>query len=697
MVGPFRRLWRRLRNRNERSDENYVQLDCGGPVRGFGAGRKVAEKPLKPWLNAYVQVDEYCASNLKVDAETAGQNAPIRGEDQSSVPMQEKDVQAAAYASGARIMLEVPMLNPEQEPDCLCDAQARATLPLLTATTQSRPRRRSAPHRAASAPDNVHHAHRASSCCVQMPSVTIDRASSTSLASGPTAVFSEASAVEYGVPGWERLLTAHIAACSGISTASSRRASAASYCTATGAGANASTAIPLPNLELPPQLPSPLEPVLSFESGTVHSPPMVTCITTAAAAASAPLLTASAPISVSAAVTSSPPLDTCCGGTGVNTVTLLAMPTLCIRVHSIPNHQHCFRTVVLPKELVSRAAELGTDLQMDLQRDVAIDANRPLGSGQFGTVYAGSYRGVPVAIKSVRPALHGCTIEDLEVFVQEVTVLSSLRHDNVVRLLGGCLQPPDICLVEELCVTSLDAVLHRGNRHPAALGTAAAEPVAATSLLPQPLAHSRPHQDRHKHHHQSYNHQQQQHYPDQQHTCSPLPLFRMLEIALDVALGLEYLHSRIPAVVHRDLKPSNILLDQNGRAKISDFGLARCKYSAYLDTNRPETGSMAYMAPECWDPHLGGGLSDKMDIFSFGVVLWELVVGERPWASCKMNEFVQKVVSEGARLTIPTDDNVCPYALRCLISACTEERPLERPSIQHIVSELRRMLKYCRR
>lgn len=60
---------------------------------------------------------------------------------------------------------------------------------------------------------------------------------------------------------------------------------------------------------------------------------------------------------------------------------------------------------------------------------------------------------------------------------------------------------------------------------------------------------------------------------------------------------------------------SNILLDANGRAKISDFGLARCKYSAYLDTNRPETGSMAYMAPECWDPSGVGGLSDKMDLY----------------------------------------------------------------------------------
>eukprot|EP00198_Chlamydomonas_reinhardtii_P002095 XP_001691431.1 predicted protein [Chlamydomonas reinhardtii] len=291
-----------------------------------------------------------------------------------------------------------------------------------------------------------------------------------------------------------------------------------------------------------------------------------------------------------------------------------------------------FGQVVLPQQLLHKAAEHGANLHIDLRRDVTVDGNRALGSGQFGTVFAGTYRGAPVAVKSLRPLMQGCTIDDLEVFVQEVTVLCTLRHPSIVQLLGACLQPPDICLVEELCATSLDAVLHRRDT-----------------------------------------------------------------IALDVALGMQYLHSRAPAVVHRDLKPSNILLDAEGRAKIGDFGLARLAYNAYIDTARPETGSMAYMAPECWDPVLGGGLTDKMDIFSYGVVLWELCTGERPWAHCRTTDFVSKVVSRGARLPVPTNDNACPYALRCLISSCTEERPSERPAVAHIVAELQRMLKYTRR
>ncbi|KAG2449900.1 hypothetical protein HYH02_000006 [Chlamydomonas schloesseri] len=439
-----------------------------------------------------------------------------------------------------------------------------------------------------------------------------------------------------------------------------------------------------------------------------------------------------------------------------------------------------FGQVVLPQQLLHKAAEHGANLHIDLQRDVTIDGNRALGSGQFGTVFAGTYRGAPVAVKSLRPLMQGCTIDDLEVFVQEVTVLCTLRHSSIVQLLGASLQPPDICLVEELCATSLDAVLHRRDsvRDPAAptydaptttTSTATATTTTATSgpagcngaasssagggagaaggaggagggagggaaeppRLPSPftaLAAAFPGAlaglDLRA---AAGGGASDQPSPSSKPMLtvtaagaaagagaapaapqpqpatavgargSPLPLFRVLEIALDVALGLQYLHSRSPAVVHRDLKPSNILLDAIGRAKISDFGLARLAYGAYIDTARPETGSMAYMAPECWDPALEGGLTDKMDIFSFGVVLWELCTGERPWAHCRMADFVTKVVSQGARLPVPTNDNVCPYALRCLISSCTEERPSERPAISHIVSELQRMLKYTRR
>ncbi|GLC36909.1 hypothetical protein PLESTM_000517300 [Pleodorina starrii] len=650
-TGPLRRFWKRLRSRNQKylGDKERLETEA---IWQVGSGLKITQKPVEADKN-----DNHDPSCSAADVSQTRLTLTRDGEEQDVVRAHDGvfSKAGAAYHMGA--LLAARALSFRRNQNMVEPEAALTTLPLACVMPQQgHQHRHSAPNRTSSAPANV---MRVSTCCAQVSSTTTDRASTASTVSAPLAALSEASAVEYGVPGWERLLTAHIAACSGMSAATSRRASYASYFAPT------SPPQPLAFPTGPPTAYCPSPPPLAVGLST-HLPRFSPTASTATPFLTTHAAVTSSPSSPSAsAVLPSPPL-----------------PTLFVRVSSStgaydqlhhPHQRTSFRPVILPKALLARAEEQGTNLELDMQRDVTVDWGRSLGSGQFGSVYAGTYRGEPVAIKSLRPLLQDCTVDELEVFVQEITVLSSLLHDNVVRLLGGSLQPPDICIVEELCVTSLDAVLHRGDRHPAAMqgpaGPVAAAAATAPPLPPQP----------------------------QRPGASPLPLFRVLEIALDVARGLEYLHSRSPAVVHRDLKPSNILLDRNGRAKISDFGLARCKYTAYLETNRPETGSMPYMAPECWEPDLEGGLSDKMDIFSFGVVLWELVVGQRPWATCRMGDFVQKVVSQRARLPIPSDDGVCPLALRRLISSCTEERPSDRPTIAHIASELSRMAKYCLR
>ncbi|KAG6739237.1 hypothetical protein POTOM_056828 [Populus tomentosa] len=100
-----------------------------------------------------------------------------------------------------------------------------------------------------------------------------------------------------------------------------------------------------------------------------------------------------------------------------------------------------------------------------------------------------------------------------------------------------------------------------------------------------------------------------------------------LKIALDTARGLEYLHEFCkPAVIHRDLKSSNILLDANFNAKLSDFGLAVAD-SSHNKKKLKLSGTVGYVAPEYM---LDGELTDKSDVYAFGVVLLELLLGRRP-------------------------------------------------------------------
>ncbi|KAF5826779.1 kinase-like domain-containing protein [Dunaliella salina] len=168
---------------------------------------------------------------------------------------------------------------------------------------------------------------------------------------------------------------------------------------------------------------------------------------------------------------------------------------------------------------------------------------------------------------------------------QEVNVLSAVCHPNMVQLLGASLCTPYVFLVEEKLCMSLASLLHV-----------------------QPP-------------------------PDECPEAPPVQLLSVkqaLGVALDVAKGLEHLHTRSPPIIHRDLKAENILLDENLRAKIGDFGLARCKYQSSLKTARREAGTLVYLAPECFNPELGQ-LTEKVDIWSLAIVMWELVTRTVPW------------------------------------------------------------------
>ena len=103
-----------------------------------------------------------------------------------------------------------------------------------------------------------------------------------------------------------------------------------------------------------------------------------------------------------------------------------------------------------------------------------------------------------------------------------------------------------------------------------------------------------------------------------------LTLEKLISLALDIARGMEYIHSQ--GVIHRDLKPENILFDQDFCVKIADFGIA-CE-EAYCDALAQDTGTFRWMAPEMIKrKHYGR----KVDVYSFGLVLWEMVTGRIPY------------------------------------------------------------------
>ncbi|GJM87976.1 hypothetical protein PR202_ga03988 [Eleusine coracana subsp. coracana] len=176
---------------------------------------------------------------------------------------------------------------------------------------------------------------------------------------------------------------------------------------------------------------------------------------------------------------------------------------------------------------------------------------------------------------------------------------------------------------------------------------------------------------------------------------------RRLAVARDVAAALHYLHSVVtPAVVHGDVKPSNVLLDADLRARLADFGLAQFKPDPDADDGKPESGVIGYVAPEYGG---GGPLSEKCDIYSYGVLLLVIISGRRPLqvTALPMSEFEKasliswaKHLARASRLLDLVDpamrDVNRDEALLCITVAllCIQRSPARRPSSEEVIAML---------
>ncbi|KAJ1258726.1 hypothetical protein BS78_10G097900 [Paspalum vaginatum] len=252
-----------------------------------------------------------------------------------------------------------------------------------------------------------------------------------------------------------------------------------------------------------------------------------------------------------------------------------------------------------------------------------------VGLGSFGEVYRGDWHGTEVAVKKFLQ--QDISSDALEEFRTEVGIMKRLRHPNVVLFMGAVTRVPHLSIVTEFLPRgSLFRLIHRANNQ--------------------------------------------------------LDEKRRLRMALDVARGMNYLHNCTPVIVHRDLKSPNLLVDKNWVVKVCDFGLSRIKHNTFL-SSRSTAGTAEWMAPEV----LRNEPSDeKCDVFSYGVILWELCTLLQPWEGMNPMQVVGAVGFQQRRLDIP--GGVDP-AVAEIIRRCWQTDPRMRPSFSEIMAVLRPLLK----
>ncbi|CAJ2675946.1 unnamed protein product [Trifolium pratense] len=257
-----------------------------------------------------------------------------------------------------------------------------------------------------------------------------------------------------------------------------------------------------------------------------------------------------------------------------------------------------------------------------------------IGLGSYGEVYRGEWHGTEVAVKKF--LLQDISGESLEEFKSEVQIMRRLRHPNVVLFMGAITRPPNLSIVTEFLPRgSLYRLIHRPNNQ--------------------------------------------------------LDERRRLRMALDTARGMNYLHNSTPVIVHRDLKSPNLLVDKNWVVKVCDFGLSRMKYSTFL-SSRSTAGTAEWMAPEV----LRNELSDeKCDVFSYGVILWELSTLRQPWGGMNPMQVVGAVGFQHRRLDIPddVDPTIANIIRQCWQTHCRSQLLVLKRREQVLTTHHRELLK----
>ena len=259
-----------------------------------------------------------------------------------------------------------------------------------------------------------------------------------------------------------------------------------------------------------------------------------------------------------------------------------------------------------------------------------------LGAGASCTVFKGEYKRTPVAVKSMRESYSGQNL--VQEFQREVSAMVSLRHPNLVLFMGASIDP-QMMIISEFCAgESLFKLLHEKKNI---------------------MLHWR----------------------------------QKLKMIIDIARGMIYLHEASPPIIHRDLKSLNLLLvDQvtsqtdSILVKITDFGISRIVEAVGL-VMTVRMGTCHWMAPEVINSE---PYSLAADVYSFGIVVWEIVVRDTPYRGMNPAEIPMKVL-RGERPDLNAVPAGTPPAIKDLIRSCWDQNPLKRPNFRHIMQFLDNM------
>lgn len=253
-----------------------------------------------------------------------------------------------------------------------------------------------------------------------------------------------------------------------------------------------------------------------------------------------------------------------------------------------------------------------------------------LGQGAFAEVYKGVYQNRLVAIKQlnltkINPTQQAKALND---FQEEYDLLSKLQHPNIIGFHGVCNENGVCRLIIEYAPKGLFTVIHNKK---------------------------------------SFSWTQR------------------YQIAINLAEVIDYCHQQ--KLLHRDLKSLNVLLDDDGNPKLCDFGCSKIKTEEQLKTinihSNQEIGTLRWMAPELMD--ILGKYTFASDVFSYGMILWELASRKIPYENLN-NAEVQVLVSQGEREDIP---DRTPPTFAKLIKWCWSQTPKDRPTMAQVVKELK--------